>query len=100
MLGNRRVAFEVGAGQFVQDEVEFGTKEVLPAGVQVAEERLAMVQQAVKAAIEVVLGGEGWVIAEKVGHGTSGESDRQETVVLRKSGVPLEPPRVATKAVF
>ena len=64
---------ESPASQIVQDDIELSAEEILPAGLEVFEERVPVFEQAVKAAIEVVLGGEGGVISENVGHGTSGK---------------------------
>jgi hypothetical protein len=47
-IPKRRVALEVGAGLIAQDHVEIGIRVILPASLQVGEERFLVFEQAVE----------------------------------------------------
>jgi hypothetical protein len=50
----RRIAFEIGTRQIIEQDVEFGPKQVLPALSEMTEKRLLVRKQFIKAAVERV----------------------------------------------
>ena len=54
-----RGALEVGAGEIVEQDVEFDSEEVFPTCSKEGEEVVLVIQQQVVAAVEGVLGGDG-----------------------------------------
>jgi hypothetical protein len=65
-VGKGRTALEVSAGQIVEEHVEGGTEEIFPAGLQESEQVGLVGEQAVQAAIGIVLGDEGKIFAEQI----------------------------------
>ena len=61
------MAYHIGAGQVIQQHVEAGVEQVLPALAQVAEQRVLVRQQTVVAGVELVDLGQCGVAAEQVG---------------------------------
>jgi hypothetical protein len=64
----RRVRFEIGAGQVVEQNLEAGAKQILPALPQVAEQCGLVRQHLVQAAIQRVLRYQRIILAEKIPH--------------------------------
>ena len=64
-----RVAFEIRAGQVVEQDFEPCPEEVVPAGPQMLEELASVRQQFVVAVVEGVLGHDVRIHAEEVAHG-------------------------------
>ena len=64
----RRIGLEIGARQIVQQNLELGAEQILPARPQVIEERRLVRQQLVEAAIQRVLGDQRIVLAEQIPH--------------------------------
>jgi len=62
------LAFEISAGQIVEQQIVSGAEEVFPAGLQVREERGAMRVKAVQTFVEAILGGQGEVLVEQLIH--------------------------------
>ena len=63
------LTFKVGAGQIVEQQIVGGAEEVLPAGLQVQEERGAVRVDAIQTFVEAILGGDGEILAEQLIHG-------------------------------
>ena len=68
LLIGRRIAFEVGARQIVEQHIELGAEQILPALAQMAEQSLLVRQQLVQAAIECILRDQRVILAEQIGH--------------------------------
>ena len=58
-LRERRIALEVGAGQVVEQHLVGGVEKIAPSIVQVRKQCLLVIEQAVMAAVESILGGQG-----------------------------------------
>ena len=63
----RRIGFEIGAGQVVEQDVEAGVEEIAPAIDEMGEQRLLVGEQKVMAGVELVGLGEAEVTAEQIG---------------------------------
>ena len=63
------VGLEVGAGQVVQQHVEFGAEEFTPTPHEEPVERVLVLHQLVQAAVQRVLLGQGEVRFQQIGHG-------------------------------
>ena len=66
-FGERRVGLEIGAGQIVEQNVEAGVEQVLPACDQMIEQRLLVLEQPVVTAIELVDLGQAEICAQEIG---------------------------------
>jgi hypothetical protein len=66
-----RIALKIGARQVVEQHLETGIEEVLPAFLQMAKERRFVGQQAIVALVEFVNLGQGKVFAQEVRHGAA-----------------------------
>jgi len=66
-----RVALEVGAGQIVEQHVEFDPEEVFPTPAQEGEEVVLVLQEQVVAAVEGVFGGDAEVLIKQAAHGAA-----------------------------
>src|ERR1019366_9043628 len=64
----RRIAFEIGAGQIIQEHVEIGLKQVFPALAQDREHRLLVRGELVQTTIQIVRLHEHDVLAEQIAH--------------------------------
>jgi len=63
----RRIALEVGAGQVAEQHLVGCVEKVPPSIVEVGKQRLLVIEQAVTAAVEVVLGGQGEITTREIG---------------------------------
>ena len=66
LAGCRRVAFEIRAGQIIEQDVEFSLKQRLPALLQEAEQVRLVRQQFVQAAIQIVLADQSEILAQQI----------------------------------
>ena len=66
-LRERRIALEVGAGQVVEQHLVGGVEEIAPSIVEVGKQRLLVIEQAVMAAVESILGGQGEITTQEIG---------------------------------
>jgi hypothetical protein len=69
----RRIGFEIGAGQIVEQDVVADVEQIAPARRQVLENRLLVGQQLVVAAIQFVDLGKPGVLAQQIGQRTAEE---------------------------
>ena len=65
----RRIGFEIGAREVVQQNVKAGCEQVLPALTQMAKQLRLVHEQLVEAAIERILLDQCIILPEKVSHG-------------------------------
>src|SRR6516225_6687935 len=64
----RGIALEIGARQIIEQDIEFGPKQVLPALPQMTEERLLVRKEFIQAAVERIFLNQGIVLPEKIPH--------------------------------
>jgi hypothetical protein len=63
-----QLALKVSAGQVIEQQVVSRAKQVLPAGLQMREERRPVLVNAVQAFVETVLGGHREVFVQQLVH--------------------------------
>src|ERR1700758_9035 len=83
LAGFWRIACEIRAGQIIQQDLEIGLEQRLPALPQKAEQLLLVRQHLVQTPVQVVLAGHGEILAQQVADG-----------VLRVP-LPMQPPLAA-----
>jgi hypothetical protein len=66
-------ALEVRAGKVVQQHVEVGREQILPPRLQMAEQLVLVIKQAVQAAIEPILGGHRFIHVQQLVHRRAAE---------------------------
>jgi hypothetical protein len=66
----RWIAFEVGAGQIVEQHIEPGSKQILPLLLQVPEQASLVLKQVIMAAVKLVYLADGTVFTEQVAYRT------------------------------
>src|SRR5207248_11799289 len=64
----RRIAFEIGSRQLVEQDVKFRPKQVLPALPEMTEKRLLVRKEFIQAAVERVFLNQRIILTEKVPH--------------------------------
>ena len=67
----RRIAFEIGTGQVVEQDVERNVEQVAPTPDQMVEQRLFVFEQPIVTAVELVDLRQSDILAQQVGHGAA-----------------------------
>jgi hypothetical protein len=85
----RRLAFEIGAGQIVEQHIEADIEQHPPALLQRGEQRLVVRQQLVQTAIKGLALGDGEVLAEQISHGAAIEPIAVQSPLAARINEPI-----------
>ena len=88
-LRERRIALEVGAGQVVEQHLVGGVEKIAPSIVQVRKQCLLVIEQAVMAAVESILGGQGEITTQEIGQRRVVEPMAMETQFAARVDEPV-----------